>query len=739
MNELSEEEEDQYYLAPSCCLDGEDLSKEVDSEDVYMSAFDDLSPLAAKVEHLQESADRGPEDFPPEGPMEDQPFSLMGDFLPGDPTGSDHLEAGLPTPPGAFPAPEAEWSTLLLNPELSSLSEDEEGDLLTSGTNFPESEAVGKDKARPVEEEPSLGLSRGHDPNVRGDPLLQLECLSLDVGPNTVPEETRRSPVLGHDKQTPPSSLEEHQPHQSNPETEWVHWPLCDPCARADDPTPEVVGTFEERESCRFPSREAELRPSGEVPGQPPSTEASLSVEGAPLPGDELYACSLPGRGAAAADSDSTLMPAPLLAPSSACDPPPEEAHPGAPLPDDCRGPDVLYLTAPSPNTCPGSPPRKLRQAPSAGTVGPATQVLSDGSVRMRLTANTTRIQHAKSFPVVPPKPQFAKMPPFLTPKPAEEEPLLWPDPPALDQNARNGPEHGEWEESGDGFAPKPPHTPLILDTNCGPKGCDTFMEILPAPSGGSPDTGSSCSGSFQKPRHSTLVSLEKYSRDCDAGHRALEKCSPGFKMQVASGTGNADDLQHSQGSLPEGLERGGGGSVKGEGGGDEPPQKQPLPGIGLLAKPSGEGSGAAPQKQRQISWRNGSSMSFDEAVALAKERHLTQGPVRRMQTYCYGDTEGLPSPEKPPPHPRAALKPLGQRPLRPLSCLGTAGPLEVLLSGRPFLAPASPSEAPPSPTHDTLAFPQELSLRRRLSLPKIGRRLSLSEEASSATPQEQG
>ncbi|KAM8921560.1 rho GTPase-activating protein 30 [Pelodytes ibericus] len=43
--------------------------------------------------------------------------------------------------------------------------------------------------------------------------------------------------------------------------------------------------------------------------------------------------------------------------------------------------------------------------------------------------------------------------------------------------------------------------------------------------------------------------------------------------------------------------------------------------------------------EQKRSSWKNGGSMSFDTAVALAKERHMSQCPVRRMQTYCLGDT----------------------------------------------------------------------------------------------------
>ncbi|KAJ6652090.1 hypothetical protein lerEdw1_013347 [Lerista edwardsae] len=733
MNELSEEEEDQYYLACNCDLVGEDPSKEFDSEDVYMSAVDDLSPLAAELEHLQEFADRVPEALPPEGPMEDQPFSLMGDFSPGDPTGSNHLEAGPPTPPGAFPAPEAEWSNSMLDPELSGQSEEEEGGPLSSGGYFPGPEAAVKGEAKPVEEEPSLGLSRGQDPNVWDEPLLQLECSSW----NAVPEDTQGSLAPGRDKQTAPPSLEEqHQPHQSAPEVECGHWPLCDPSAGADGPVPETVGMFDEQEGCRLPFQEAELRQSGEDLGQPPNTEVPLSMDGDALPADDLDAFPLLGRGPPAADSDSTLMPV-VFVPRSARDTPPGAAHPGAPLPDGCPGPDALPLTASPPNTCPGSPPRKLRQAPSAGASVLSQQVLSDGSVRMRLTANTTRIQHAKSCPVVPPKPQFAKAPPFLTPKTsAEEEPLLPPDPPALDQSAGNG---AEEEESGECPAPKPPR-PLSLGTYWSPKGRDPSGEILPASSGGSPDAGGSGLDGFQKRQNAVPGRLEEYNKDCDAGPGAqcspLDKCSPGFKTQLTSSAGGGGGLQHSRGSLPESFE-GDGGS---EGGGGEPPQQQRLPGTGLPARPSSEGGGAAPQKQRQAAWRNGSSMSFDEAVALAKERHLTQAPVRRMQTYCYGDAEGPLGPlpmEKLPPHPKPALKPLGQRPLRPLSCLGPAGPPEALFSGRPFFTLAPPSEAPVSPTHETLALPQDLSPRRRLSLPKIGRRLSLSEEASSARPEE--
>uniref|UniRef100_A0A8D2J108 Rho-GAP domain-containing protein n=1 Tax=Varanus komodoensis TaxID=61221 RepID=A0A8D2J108_VARKO len=170
------------------------------------------------------------------------------------------------------------------------------------------------------------------------------------------------------------------------------------------------------------------------------------------------------------------------------------------------------------------------------------------------------------------------------------------------------------------------------------------------------------------------------------------------------------------------------------------PPSTPQLPPAALPEKGVGEAGGAAPQKQRWVSWRNGGSMSFDEAVALAKERHVAQAPVRRMQTYCYGDSEALPGPpgtERPPAQPKPALRLLGQRPLRPLSCLAVA---EGPASGKPLAAQA-PAETSPDgrrpPSQEEPSIPADPQPRSRTGLSRVGRCPAMTEESSHSSPQE--
>uniref|UniRef100_A0A670JRU6 Rho GTPase activating protein 30 n=1 Tax=Podarcis muralis TaxID=64176 RepID=A0A670JRU6_PODMU len=291
---------------------------------------------------------------------------------------------------------------------------------------------------------------------------------------------------------------------------------------------------------------------------------------------------------------DLSPLTSPMLAPSLEPDAPPERAPPGGSSPDNSNGSEASSLGAPSLQGCPESPPQTPPHSMPVKSSDALKHDLSDGSVSMRLTSHAIRVQQAKSFPVVPPKPQFAKIPPALMPiSPTKEASLMWCSPPVPEKNCRNGIKEGP-----------------------------------------------------------------------------------------------------SEGSL-----------------------------------------------RRWASWRNGNSMSFDEAVALAKERHVGQAPMRRMQTYCFGDVEGLygpPRTEKPPPNPKPALKPLGQWPLRPLSCAGTAA--DAFVPGKPLLAPALPDIIPEgqlSPSLEALSLPQDLPPRRKLSLTKAGRRASNSEEVLLAAQQE--
>ncbi|XP_063213591.1 rho GTPase-activating protein 30 isoform X1 [Chroicocephalus ridibundus] len=84
-------------------------------------------------------------------------------------------------------------------------------------------------------------------------------------------------------------------------------------------------------------------------------------------------------------------------------------------------------------------------------------------------------------------------------------------------------------------------------------------------------------------------------------------------------------------------------------------PQRVPSP-------PAPEGP---PGAGRRAGWREGGSVSFDEAVAMAAQQQPAQAPVRRIQTYSGG--EPAPAAPKALPFQRSPLRP---RLLRPLSCV---------------------------------------------------------------------
>uniref|UniRef100_A0A8C4WM34 Rho GTPase activating protein 30 n=1 Tax=Gopherus evgoodei TaxID=1825980 RepID=A0A8C4WM34_9SAUR len=125
--------------------------------------------------------------------------------------------------------------------------------------------------------------------------------------------------------------------------------------------------------------------------------------------------------------------------------------------------------------------------------------------------------------------------------------------------------------------------------------------------------------------------------------------------------------------------------------------------------------------------------------MALAKERHLAQAPVRRMQTYCVGDgreMHGIPKVEKPLPFPRPALKPVGQRSLRPLSCTGALLSPDAPAMGMHPPLPDTACEPRLVPGQEPLPFAQEPAARSRLSMPRLGQRPSDMEEAVGPLPQ---
>ncbi|XP_061872007.1 rho GTPase-activating protein 30 isoform X3 [Colius striatus] len=97
-------------------------------------------------------------------------------------------------------------------------------------------------------------------------------------------------------------------------------------------------------------------------------------------------------------------------------DPPTPEAAP--PSPGSTEG------TGDPPGSPPGSSPSLSASAPDLRSVVPAEPrqpepepvLRRDGRAAVRLATGTVRVLHARSVPVVPPKPQFARIPPALQP-----------------------------------------------------------------------------------------------------------------------------------------------------------------------------------------------------------------------------------------------------------------------------------------------------------------------------------
>lgn len=428
-------DEEMFFMAPSGS-DAEDHTGDTDSEDMFLSAHDDLSPLAASLEPLDQLPGEGTalEILTPAPPAADgttvpQDRSLtpglaglcpMEDDAPG--------EGEQPGDPAGAPAEE-----------------------VAPGTSQPAGEGGGREEGAadggsgPSRTDSSTKAGLGDEAGGAGD----------HAGAGPVPD-------------TSDGEVEEDG-------------------AGSSSPAPEEPG-------------EGEAQPSlGSPPASSPEEAPQEPVE--PLvPGSVPEA--LPPSAASAEGTDAT----PVSSPSSSS----------------------LSASAPELRSPPPEAPEPSRAEPTGelGRPEPVAVLRRDGSAPVRLAARTIRVQQARSVPVVPPKPQFAKIPLALQP----------------------------WMPSADGAAPA-----MEADAALPPR-------QLPSPT-------------------------------------ALEG----------------------------------------------PPQQ-----------PGGSGTGA-----RRAGWREGGSVSFDMAVAMAAEQQLAQVPVRRIQTY--GGGELTPAPPKALPFQKGPLRP---RLLRPLSCV---------------------------------------------------------------------
>ncbi|XP_060547895.1 rho GTPase-activating protein 30-like [Pantherophis guttatus] len=724
MNEHLEGDDDQYYLAMGYIE--EEPSKEVDAEEVYLSAFDDLSPIASKLEQLQQSdVGQTPHIPSPKLTEEDQTSKMAAETLVEDPKSSHLPEPGLEPEQGDEEVTTMSTRDLVVTKDLDLYLAKPHEVELGSRSNTNEMESHLTDKA---EVEPIFSMLQIKDAHVGSEVGLfvpKIECPeevaypeSLDsesVGKNA--EDSKVEPVIsslqiedrngvdlfvpragcpekvacqtprGPESETQPikSSIEEKWQPQNTPESEQIpHLP----CSMRVDVPPEVVGRCNQPLGDTLMVQEMGEKHHGDVASSMLELNLLQSLipslldnnsENVSFPAPDPEHTSLSYFPALLSDMDSEDFSLPASPPKPCLESLLQKPQPGLPV-------EVSY-------------------APK--------HEFSDGSVHMKLTSTTPRVQQVKSFPVVPPKPQFAKVPPSLKPVIPSKEHLI-----AIPVKAC---ENGTKQELNQSSLKRPFHL----------TSSDQKMEHFPtspSPSSSS-ENCCSCSETLPKQRNSMPVSLEKFSKDCKNMEDITPKPSPSLRDKCFSWSKSGDvgvgSLHLTQGSWEK---QSSGPHDEGKGGHRYGAERSAL-------------EGTAPQKQRWSNWRYSGSMSFDEAVALAKERHVAQAPMRRMQTYSYGEVDGSPGASKmettAPAH-----KPVLRSPQRPLSCVNPAGPPEAHLLGKvpcpPGLLPDSIPESGRTPRLEGSHFSQDFPLRSRVSLSKIGRRLSVSDEACFGLSHEQ-
>ncbi|XP_026572267.1 rho GTPase-activating protein 30 [Pseudonaja textilis] len=731
MNEHSEGEDDQYYLAMGFIE--EEPSKEVDAEEVYLSAFDDLSPIASKLEHLQQSDAGQTLRIPsPKLTVEDQISKVATETLVENPKNSHLPEPSLEPQQGDEEVTTRSTCELVitkdLDPKLAKSPEVELG----ARSNPNEMESPLTDKA---EVEPIFSMLQIKDANVGSEVGLLVpktgcpeevtfqNSLDSEAGGRNaedgkvepiisslqiedrngvdffVPKTGCLEKVAGQTPQDPESenqpiktSVEEKWQSQSPPESEQI--PHI-PCSMRVELLPEVVGRSNKPLGNTLVLQETGEMPHGDV-AQTASSMEQLNILQSLIP--------------SLLDNNSENVSFPV----------PNSEHTSyyyysfpASLSDSCMDSEDFSLTASSPKPCLENLLQKSQLGlPVEASYAPKHDFL-DGRVEMKLTSTMPRIQQVKSFPVVPPKPQFAKVPPALKPVIPSKECLATVPLKTCEngtkqefiQSSLKRPFHLTSSDQTKNSNQKAEHSPASPSLSSSSENCYGHSEVLP------------------KQRNSLPVSLDMFSKD----HKNMEDNTPKpppvsqdkcFSWSKSGETGGSS-LHFTKGSLEKQNS-----SQHDEG-------KGHLYGAERSTKEALESG--TPQKQRWTNWHCRGSMSFDEAVALAKDKHVPQAPMRRMQTYSYGDMDGSHGSFKmektSTPH-----KPVLRSPQRPLSCMSPAGPSEAHLSGKMPCSPGLPDNIPkgvPTPRLEgSNSYSQDFPPRSRVSLSKIGRRLSVSDEA---------
>ncbi|KAM9625129.1 rho GTPase-activating protein 30 isoform 2-T2 [Morphnus guianensis] len=317
-------DEEMFFMAPSGS-DAEDHTGDTDSEDMFLSAHDDLSPLAASLEPLDQ---------------------LLG-------------EGTAPETPALAP-PAADSTTV---PQDRSLTPGLAGPCPMEEDAPGEGEQPGDPAGAPAKEvAPGTGQPAGEGGGGEG-------AADGGSGPSRTDSSTKAGlgeeagGAGGHAGAGP-------VPDTSDGEVE-------EDGAGSGPPAPEEPG-------------EGEAQPSL---GSPPAS----SLEEAPQePVEPLVPGSVPEA----------------LLPSAA------SAEGTDATPVSSSGSPSLSASAPELRSPPPEAPEPSRAEPTGelGHPEPVAMLRRDGSAPVRLAARTVRVQQARSVPVVPPKPQFAKIPLALQP-----------------------------------------------------------------------------------------------------------------------------------------------------------------------------------------------------------------------------------------------------------------------------------------------------------------------------------
>ncbi|KAM6038030.1 LOW QUALITY PROTEIN: rho GTPase-activating protein 30 [Theristicus caerulescens] len=327
-------DEEMFFMAPSGS-DVEDRAGDTDSDDMFLSAHDDLSPLVASLEPLDQPPGEG---TAPETPAPAQP-GTDSTAVPQDRS---------PTPGPAGPCPTEEDA-----PGEGEHPGDPSGvpaEAGAAGTGQPPGEGGGGEGATdggpgPSRTDSSTEAGLGDEGGGAGGP----HGSRAGSRPRCIGWESRRA------------------------------WSWLRP------PAPEEPGEGEPQPALGSPPAASPAEAPREA-AEPPVPQAMPEgvPEGLPEP---LLPSAASAEGTGATPGSSPRSPS-----LSASAPELRSALPEAPEPSRAEPP--------------GEP----------GRPEPVAVLRRDGSAPVRLAARTVRVQQARSVPVVPPKPQFAKIPPALQP-----------------------------------------------------------------------------------------------------------------------------------------------------------------------------------------------------------------------------------------------------------------------------------------------------------------------------------